>query len=191
MRFDNIRDAVHKMQGTMVLHAGRAFLVEDIGARQSLIGRYILDDEHGVVEQDDPALVFSGGELGYVNTPREALYCMRVPRRRWKQGIDLQGVAFPGKPLRHRAGVDYVHLAKCVEGKYPTLTDALGMFEGRNPFRPTKRKSVAFSRHFSVAQSGEGTMLQYKGSTVGVVEEGRAILEPKHMWLNELLEAEL
>lgn len=189
MRFDNMRDAEMRLVGTILFYDNRAFHVTGIDEDLRVIGDIILTNERKVVEQDDELLKFHCPPLGYVNLPEDSLYFMRQPMRRWKQGVDTRALVCPSYGVRGRGMVDHASLARCMEGDYPSLERALGMFSSRNPFKQGERRGVAFSKHFAVTDRGE--TLCYKGKTVGILQDGMPVLHDRYRYLTESLEAEV
>ncbi len=129
--------------------------------------------------------------VGYVNLEGDALYFMRQPMRRWKQGVDMRALVCPSRGMRARGAINERALARCLENDYPDLEQALTMFRSLNPFKDIEKKGVAFSKHFSVRKGREGTLLAYKDKDVGVVENSYPVLSTESQWLSEALEAEL
>ena len=61
-------------------------------------------------------------------------------------------------------------------------------FEGRNPFKQERIRSVAFSRKFAIQDMGGGHGLEYRGKLVGTFQEGHPVLDKKYEYLQELLD---
>lgn len=192
MLFDNHRDATMRLVDTIVFYKGRAMKVESITERAlKLRGRIILTGDNVSVHQEDEDLQMFCPPVGYVNVEGDALYFMRQPMRRWKQGIDMRALVCPTHGMRSRGAITENLLAKCLENDYPDLDQAMGMFASRNPFKQIEKKGVAFAKHFSVCRGDDGPLLAYKGREVGVVENHTPILSTKFDWLREHLEESL
>lgn len=194
MLFDNRRDAMSRLEGTIVFYKNRAMYVTGIDDRIRLHGHMILTREDAVVDQDDEELSMSCPPLGYINVEGDAYYFMRQPMRRWKQGVDVRALVCPTMGIRARGAVNDRLIAQCLENDYPSFEGALAGFSTRNPFKAAQgegRRGIAFSKHFAVRKKDEGIVLAYKGKNVGVVEKDQPILSTKHQWLTEALEAEL
>jgi len=189
-RFDNYGDAINKLGGTILAYEGRAFRVMDIGERSlKIMGRYLRDDKGIECKQDDPLLSMACPPLGYINTDEEGLFAMRMPARRWKQGVDARAIVVPGERMPRRDFTDKA-LADCLENIYPDLKTCLGSFENINPFKQQgARKSIAFSKKFGVKKVDGDLRLAYKGRVVGHFQGTDPILDELFIWLSEALEA--
>lgn len=146
---------------------------------------------HYVVDQEDNELVIASPQVGYVNLPETALYFMRAPARRWKQGLDMRALVCPRGGMRARGMLTNEALVRCIENNYPSFEQAQGMFKSANPFKEHQREGVAFHRDFALRRGPEGMLLCHKGTEVGVVEQGNPVLSMKYGWLTEKLEGVL
>lgn len=191
MFFDNMRDAMSRLEGTILFYRNKALYVRGITDDLQVAGDIILSQKSVTVSQQDPELSMACPEVGYINTEHGAHYFMRQPMRRWKQGIDLRALVSPHSGIRARGILELSHLANCLENTYPTFDQACNIGKSLNPFKPTEVDSIAFCKSFSVKQGTEGLMLHYKGREVGVVENGNPVLSTKFSWLNESLESVL
>ena len=194
--YDSYHDAIQRVQGTIITYKGLPHYVRDIRERGIKLGLVYLREHDTAdlvyVDQEDEELSFAALPLGYVNTSSSAAYAMRAPARRWKQGIDHRAVLFTrpdGSLGRLEGGLDMRLLCDCFEGIYPTFSDAMGMFVSKNPFKPDRRRSVAFSRQFSVEDSGAS--LSYRGRPVGKIGSNGPELQDKFRYLIEALEEDL
>lgn len=190
-RFEPHEYAVSRLVDTVIMYKGRAFYVTDIRENLNVRGTIVLTGEEHTVDQDDPDLRFDCPPVGYINTPRGAVYAMRIPQRRWKQGIDMR--ALVDHRGRRIEGVDMQMVSHCLEGNYPKFEHSIKKkAEGRNPFRmePERNRKIAFSKNFCIDPSGR-QVLEYKGDPVGYIEDNLPILEDRFEYLKESLEEAL
>lgn len=181
MFFDNHRDATMRLEGTIIQYGGKAAIVEGVREDLKLVLLRFSDGKHYEVDQRDPLVRLVAPPLGYVNTPRKAMYAMRKPARMWKQGLPVRAIAYKGRGLPGGPGMDL--LARCLDNNYPTLEQALGMFKSTNPFKPDIPDSVAFHRSWAVSRDGG---LLYKETRVGEIGDA-PMLDDKYVWLAECL----
>lgn len=192
MYHDRHGDACSRLLDTIVMYRDRAVHVTGITERALKVkGTVILTGENISVHQKDEELSLACPPLGYINAETGALYFMRQPMRRWKQGVDMRALVCPHEGIRGRGLLTHRLIAKCLENDYPDFSQATQGFRSLNPFREVEKRGVAFSKHFSVRNGGRGMLLCYKGREVGVVENRTPILSTEYQWLQELLEAEL
>ena len=114
--------------------------------------------------------------LGYLNKGSKCFYLARIPRRKdWRQGLRTRTLAVLNADV---LTISHKNLAKCISGKYPTLTrciKALGRVD-----------SIAFSRKFALNSRKE---LLYKEIVVGaLLESGKFKLYTEYQYLYELLD---
>ena len=191
MYFDNVNDGEARLGSTIITYKGKALYVTGIDRSLKIHGHLILHEEEVVVDQRDPEVSLVCPPVGYINLGHGAVYFMRQPVRRWKQGLDARALVSPYNDMRERGRLSNELLARCIEGDYPSFEKAIETERVVNPFKPAESSSIAFCREFSVGKEEEGLILNYKGREVGVVEGGRPILKTNYHWLAEALEAAL
>ncbi len=180
MMYEQDRDyARGRLVNTYVVYKDKLVFVLDIGGRMGNLTMIYKtdpnsDDIHeGKLKDVDIAPI----KLGYSNYREDAKYLMRVPARRWKQGIDDQAtraITSRGGDKRARFG----DLSFVFQGTYPNLLKAVknAVANGR---------STAFSRVFAILPD---MSLEYKGrDIVGKYENNRLVLDRKYLWLEEAL----
>lgn len=125
-------------------------------------------------------------KMGYVNAPKGAFYCSRLPNRIQKQGLCVEN--FSGKDNFGNA-VGFNTCIACkefeatVNGRYPTFDQAVQGLE--------KSKAVAFHREFCLVKDEvvpNLLWLYHKGTKVGMFNRGEATLGPKYGCLKEALQ---
>lgn len=146
-----------RLSGTMVKIDGAPAFIEYVGDDRSLLYRRIGESGGRITYLGDPSIDITPVSLGYVNYPHGATYLTRVPKRRWKQGIDREGISVTGSDFREGKWLESSEVACCIEGEYPTKAVALAL-------AIKKKSTVAFSRKFAVDYNGG---LFYRGKRVG------------------------
>ncbi len=111
-------------------------------------------------------------KLGYVNHKNGVSYVQRKPvRRDWKQGLRAQNCVSYNVPFRNIA---FNEVRDCIMGNYPKFADAL-----------KGNRVIAFHRHWAVRKA---TDLLYKEQIVGLIVDGKPVLDKKFIHLKEYLE---
>lgn len=188
MIFDNQRDASNRLTGTVVLWKDKSAKVVGVNEDLRIMLHRLSDGLEGVRKQDSKELQLMAPPLGYVNLKRGALYVLRKPVRMWKQGLDPRQLWCNGGGLVGiRTRWDGSEFAKCYDGDYPGIDEALKRFKSTNPFDQETPTSVAFSRQWAVDKAGR---LHYKGRDVGRMGDNMR-LDDKFGWLAEALEESL
>ncbi|MDB4302053.1 hypothetical protein N9924_00650 [bacterium] len=116
--------------------------------------------------------------LGYVNMPNsKTAYICRAPKRNdWRQGMRHANIKVLGNAGIHREEVGYLYIGRCIEGNYPPYDKALVM---------SKKGSKAWCRDWAVHRASH---LLNKGRVVGVIVEGKPVLNEDYEYLMESLE---
>lgn len=187
MKYDNHRDAAMRLEGTIITYRKRAAVVDHIYEDLTLGLRRLHDGKEFRAKQDSKWVQMRAPQLGYVNLATGARYAMRKPARKWKQGLHPAQIWYGENFNRFRDRVTHVELAQCLDGKYPSLGQALRGFKVTNPFRPVQVDKIAFSRNWAVGREGG---LFYKDKLVGRAE-GEPMLDDRYIWLAECLEETL
>lgn len=184
-RYDTQRDAEMRLTNTILSYKGKALKVLAITGDLKLVSILLRNGEEITVDQDDPDLSFIPPTLGYINTPQEAVYAVRQPARRYKQGLDLRAVHLNAH--RHPGRHEGRFFVDCLEGVYPKLEECWEKFKGNNPFKQEKCHSVAFSKRFAVG-NGASYSLLHRGKQVGEFEDKVPVLFEKYSYLQECLD---
>ena len=163
-----------RLGGTIIRYKGEARYCEVEGetvclhdiVNKNLVAR---------VTPDDPLLDISSLTLGYYNIRDKAVYAMRNPYRRYKQGVDFYSLTYlvpSGTPLT-RFEADHMWCQGFVDGFngiYPNLRDALTMI------RKKTWTSVAISQDVAIANDGKNLKIYIKGEEEGWLRvEGETI----------------
>lgn len=156
---------------TVVRHKGEPAFIYNITDNRHVVFSYLGEE----IENKKTASFksryfdFSSPPLGYMNLQGRAYYVMRIPRRRWKQGIDRYSLTtvFPSSekglgsrfPEGHLRSLEF---KKCIKGEFPSMEEALKQVEN------SRGDSVAFSRGVAIRKSPKGNIvLDYKGREIG------------------------
>ena len=165
-----------RLEGTYLSYRGNVVLVEELGPRtfHYLVGPKF--DERMVGNTND--LNLTPIKLGYSNSGNNTSYLLRIPARRWKQGVDQQAVATLSTHHGNGAGAGGKDFQFTHKGQYPDIKHAVDKAEKRN-------RAFAFSRSFAVLPNKR---LEYKGRyVVGKIEGGVPVLSKKYQYLERLL----
>ena len=121
---------------------------------------------------DEDNYNFKPVRLGYVNLRGFAIYLYRRPLRRYKQGLHYECLGQVPNRRNDWSQNENIRLMECqklvqklhnkelvntIKGYYPSLSDALAMFEDM-------ACEVAFDRQFSIDKMNK---IRYKGNVVG------------------------
>lgn len=129
--------------------------------------------------------------LGYVNCKERgspALYLSRVPKRRYKQGLNSGTLAVSGSQIREAQFLEMIFLYDlqgCIENKYPSLEECIRLAKVHDC-------TAAFSRRWAVCPKKLGRYttlyLEYRSTRVGVIKGGKVTLNDDYEFLAEELE---
>lgn len=126
--------------------------------------------------------------LGFCNAGSTASYLMRMPRRRTKQGLSEDSIAFhDGNRQSVRQNGAYAKaLSNTINGVYPAKKEALSMLA-------KGFYVVAISRNWALARDVGGTYLHYKyyGVVGKLIENEIYSLNPDFNYLQESLDQEI
>lgn len=190
-----------RLVGTIIQHKQKLVSVVKIVRRgegdEDLPVIYAADVENGEEVREvhtSDSWNFRPFPLGYVNSVRGCHYIMRIPRRRWKQGLDQGGlIEASHTPIGDFEIAKKVNLPSligkplvdCLKGNYPSFKEVLKSSVAR------KGSGLrAFSRDFALQTKGGGGLdisLFHQGTRVGWVTDGRVTLGGKFKYLKELL----
>jgi hypothetical protein len=192
-RYEKTEDAVMRLDNSVVRwHGIPVFLQQEEGylfAMTPLDGK---SEVPKVVDANDMELDISSPELGFVNLSShpvaDAVYVARIPARRYKQGVDGQGLRClragnnEDTLFRDSKGwaVPFKDLDKTIRNEYPTAAEAY------QKVTETEALGVAFSRKFAFSKLEDNPKvirLLLAKETVGFVSIGRkqptvTLLEP-------------
>jgi hypothetical protein len=186
--WDNERDCNMQLSGTIVRKGKFPVYVEEVRNRgEGLTAEYRVLSSGRTGRCLVADLDIKPVPLGYVNTGGRALYTSRMPRRRWKAGLD-EGNIIARRNTGAKSGFNPRLAARstaaCIQGRYPSFLEARTRCQDEGG-------EVAFSRKFCVLSREEGPLaLYYKTKPVGdVTREGDAQLRQEYTYLTQALEA--
>ena len=169
---DTVRDASMRLDRTIVRYNDQPIYIHRVNEHFRLEAHYLKTGDRVPEDalQEPEAFDFSPVLLGYANGVRcDATYVTRVPRRRWKQGLNAE--AIKGMGGRDMAGP---YLYKTIVNDYPTFSKALRRSVDYN-------YATAFHRHYAVFNSG--TLVSYKRTVIGEVVDGKIVVMPAYIYL--------
>ena len=119
---------------------------------------------------------------GYVNTGMGAVFLMRKPVRKWKQGLAADNVQFnhvmrvgTNQLLRSR------NMGRMIVRDYPSFDEAREKL--------AEVRSCAFHPEFALVRMDIGPLyLNYRGDVVGWFEKDEVVLGEEYRYLNELIQ---
>lgn len=168
-----------RLRDTVVRFQGKPAYLTRVDNDLNAFIRLDLDSEdEKVVHLDE--LELSSPPLGYFNSGNKAHYFSRRPLRNdYRQGIRPNQIVV----LSGTASPSWGRLMQCIEGKFPSLEEALKTLEQRS------MKSVAFSREFCLfKEKGKILLVRSWKGRVGEVVEGKINLDKGKEHLSKLLE---
>lgn len=203
IKYESIEDARMRLRGTVVLYSGEPFYVRDVQRAQSkedgifrvigsllpVTGREEMAPAEGTEMKkfiSSKNFDIAAFRMGYVNSPKGAFYCTRLPNRQQKQGLSAE--TFSGKDNKGRA-IPFTNFTatkevlNMVKNDYPSFAVAQKAL--------TKVPAVAFSRDFCLERDEileEMHRVYHKGIQVGAVLDGKLVLGKKFACLKESLE---
>lgn len=135
----------------------------------------------------DGQFCFKPVPLGFCQIGSRARYLMRMPRRRYKQGLNSESLHAEGGSLPRFGDNRFLAaLHDTICGNYPTFQQALERVESG------LLSSAPFSRNWAVWKQGSNVFLLHKYyGAVGKVEGGIPALDPNWSYLKESLGEEI
>lgn len=200
MSYD-LDEVVKKFSGTTVLFEGVPVRIADVlgGTGDSIVLEY-----HEIPYKGGgckKTYICNSGwdfttlpsKIGYVHIENafgfNAFYCMRVPIRQTRQGLDNETMRVQGFNVDDNPGwngvIESSHFHDAVNQKFWTLKDAVdGLYSN-----PKRYKSIAVSKKFAVIWDMiNPPNLLYRNERIGYVEDDcRIRLSPKKFFLREEL----
>lgn len=164
----NYQDAMMRLNDTICLYEGEPVYVVMSGNDQTEAVIRFYDGtsrRSKVINYTDDKFTYHPIRLGYMNIGKNTFYLTRSPVRRQKQGLSQDNIVnqsntrissrwFPSKGLTH-----------CIQGKYPSLKDALKLLNDR------KTKGVAVDRDIALKLADTSTItIYFKERTVGLFD---------------------
>lgn len=125
-------------------------------------------------------------KMGYVNDPKGAAYCSRLPTRKQQQGLCAEnfGASSVGGNFNFNSFLSCPGVVDMVHGRYPSLAEAQRLLaEKQSPL-------IAFHRDFAISRDeilGNLFHVFYRGNKVGAYLDGGLILGDKYRCLKESL----
>lgn len=162
MLYDTIEDATRRLERTVVHVAGIPSFIKEFTGEGKIECINLLNGEEFTFDYKK----FSGKiditpvKLGYCNLRGKAVYLMRLPTRKWKQGFGADNLFV----ATGNAGRDILQdraLGRTITGKYPSFEKTIQELKKDNV------QSMAFSRSFAVQKYDEEIILMYRSSWVG------------------------
>jgi len=175
--YDMVDFAIGRLVQTTIKIKGVPSTILRINADREVKYVHLIEQEMRYISLDDEGVDLTPLKVGYLNCRRGASYLVRDARRRWKQGLDQQGISVEGDNYLVHDFYSSQEFLDCLEGKYPSLLEAT--FTAKD-----KHKSVAFNRKWAVGPTEE---LYYRGKIVGNSKDGLHLNEV-YKYLKELLE---
>lgn len=175
-------DANMRLSRTIIRKAGIPIYVSEFTSPTDFRYYELLNREQGHTEEaslTDEDVDIKPVPLGYVNFQGQSHYLSRQPRRRYKQGLDVESL-HAGRHCRDRRQVLFSQsFIDTVMGNWPSFEEC---HQAVNRFSLT---SLAFDREWAVGMEGR---LLYKGDKVGSIGEGVPSLKEQRFYLRESLE---
>lgn len=162
--------AASRLDGTVVRHNNMPVVVHGI-RRDGMATLIPLGDaNHYVAEARE--LDCTPVPLGYVNSHGSAIYCQRVPARRYRQGLSEVTLCCTKNGGARVDPLPVRELKDCILNNYPPYEDAVKSLI-----------AVAWHRDWASSMS----KLFYKGFNVGAIVDGLPVLEREYTYLEEAL----
>lgn len=182
MYSDDLDYAAKRLNATLVrLNTGEAFYAErtfhDPSLRVKHVGTKLDSGEFTEVFHED--LDLTPVPLGFINISKKMVFVMRKPMRRdWHQGLHYNSIATDGTLRPNDIQISW--LLQPIKNQYPTFQRAIKDLK--------TRLSIAFSRDFGLIKTDTDPILRYRQYNVGTVSNGRAVLSPNKLFLQQHLE---
>lgn len=165
---DDYEYADSRLSGTIVKHGNSLVYIKSVYNDGSFAGVIIMPDEEDIAGRAQD-LDLSPIKLGYSNFTGSPEYIVRIPARKYKQGLSVNN-------LRQGSGGDrpidsYLQLLDSHENNYPPLATCL-------------EEGGAWCRTWAVV----GKRLFHKGKLVGKALKAGFKLAPEHEHLQEDLD---
>lgn len=182
--WDNRRDCHAQLVGTIVMKGRTPVMVDDVTGEGALRTNYttLASGRTGACQLDDLSL--RPVTLGYLNYRGRSIYLSRMPRRRWKHGLDSQNISAVSNK-NTTVGFDAMQvkraLSSCILGNHAAFGEALDRVR-------EEAIELSFSRIFSLGPAREGENLYHKGRKVGTVQNDQPVLQTKFRFLEESLQ---
>lgn len=180
--------AKSRLSGTVIKHNNQPLYVQNVGGAEVYVQNTITGEEFSVGLEE---ISVEPTPLGVVNTKIGAYYCVRVPSRYYKQGINNENI-FTRKILSGRMSqVSFTSrpFGKTVIGDYPKIDETL------DELLNEEAQARGISKDFTVSVlNSENLDLHYKTKLVGHVKiDTNPIfhLAPQKEYLREVLEEQL
>ena len=186
--FDDVQFAIGRLRHTIVMKDGCPIYIENIDGREMFYRKL----PKGGVEHCDfveGCIDLTPIQLGYINRKGDCKYVCRMPKRRWKQGLDTQGAYYilKGRVRQYNIMEAWSALTKTIKNKYPSIDKCVeSCLNGTG--------AMAFCRTFCLRPySKRQLILEYMGEEIGHlnVEEGSFCLYPQYRFIYESLMEEL
>jgi hypothetical protein len=202
IKYENVHDAQMRLRGTVVLYKGDPVRVRDVAAGDGdsilrvLFEPLPLNAKKAAIDEAVEAAQrkyisskhfdIAPFKMGYVNEPKGAFYCSRLPNRMQKQGLSAENFIAKdnyGRPVGFNAFLQTKEVVAMVRGDYPNFKTAMAALG--------KATSIAFSRNFCLEKDDiieQLIHIYHRGEAIGGVLDGKVILGKKFQCLKESLE---
>lgn len=184
--FETANDGNMRLRNTVIRYKGRPVFCEGVDDDLRLHCMWLHDGKNIRIAKNDPELDYSASSLGMVNSNGEAIFCSRVPCRKWKQGLGRENVSVKGlgrdRPREVNGLIRSKSLGMTIENKFPSMEACLKMLRTRQV------ASVAFSRKFAVRRIGDKIALYFRTRIVGEIKEDKPSLDDRYNYLQEVLQ---
>ena len=180
--YDNARDAQRYLDHSIIRIKNTPVMViqcyED-GGEVILDVKYLRTGKRKEINIKDESLNFKPVPLGYGVTLAGGIYfVVRLPRRRWKQGLHQESLAFKdrlGVAIDLTTNQGQHSIANTIQGKFKSFKEALA-------------EGGIFHRYFYIKKLQDREILEYKGDPIGSFREGRLELKEEYNYLEKYVE---
>lgn len=179
--FYDLRTARMRFNNSVVMYDGFPVIIEEVYHDEDSSGFLMCYRPlMGAMPRDkanhtDPRWDYKAPRLGYVNAANRATYLTRMPQRYFKQGVEIGSLMYIGEGTREVLR-DYNALHLMFTNTYPSFEEAIAN---------STDGTVAFSRELAVKN---GSLLYYRGSCIGEIKNGKALVSKEHFFLKDMLE---
>lgn len=181
--FGSIDDNNMRLMGTVIRLKNSPIMVLEFSG-EIMEFEFLRTNKSSRVPIDDERINIKPVPLGYVYDGSRCGYLMRVPRRRYKQGLELNATIFNGRGINYNTR----NLADTIQGRYSPLSSAYEEINNREDIY-----SIPFSRQFCLVRNVNDEFSPYlgwKGYIVGNLnrDTGRFDLLPNWSFLEGTIE---
>lgn len=170
-------------------------LIHDVNGDWSARFTNLLTDREGSIEsvQGNEQLELRSVPLGFCQIGAITRYLMRMPRRRYKQGLSVESLYSTG-PMRLPTFADSkfrLAIGNTIAGVYRTQEEVLKSIEDGDVLSEAVHRNWAFLKHPKDSDGSIRVLHKYYGGVGFLGEEGKAVLHSDWDWLQETLDGDL